>query len=126
PNVRIFPAAYLFAKHALLRAERDETAMHIARIGGQMLLCIVKNRKLLLLNHFEVQNDEDVLYHTSNAALRLSIDFENAQLSLYEIPQTDNLTALLKGYNHHVAHAFTDEGKKVKASFPAHLHVLCA
>lgn len=126
PNVRIFPTAYLFVKHALLRAEREESTLHIGRIGHQMLLCVVKNKKLLLLNHFEVQSDEDVLYHASNAAMRLAIDFENAQLSLYEIAQTDSLATLLKGYNKHMKHAFTDEGKKVRASFPAHLHILCA
>lgn len=126
PNVRIFPTAYLFVKHALLRVEREESVLHISLIGHQMLLCVVKNKKLLLLNHFEVQSDEDVLYHSSNAAMRLGIDFENAQLSLYVTPQADTLSSLLKGYNKHVKHVFTDEGKKVRASFPAHLHILCA
>ncbi len=126
PNARIFPTAYLFVKHALLMAERDETTFHIARVGSSMLLAVVKNKKLLLLNHFGVENEEDVLYHASNTAIRLNVDFENIRIALYEMPQAETLVALLKSYNSQVKLAFGDEGKKVRASFPAHLHVLCA
>ncbi len=126
PNVRIFPTAYLFVKHALLIAEREETVFHLSHAGESMLLAVVKNKKLLLLNHFEAGNDEDVLYHASNAALRLNIDFENTGIMLYEMPQTASLLSLLKTYNSQVTTAFPEEGKKIKASFPAHLHVLCA
>lgn len=126
PNVRIFPTAYLFVKHALLLAERDETTFHISRIGKAMLLSVVKNKKLLLLNHFDAENEEDVLYHASNTALRLNIDFENVHIALYEMPRADVLNTLLKSYNPRVEVAFNDVNKKLRTSFPAHLHVLCA
>lgn len=126
PNVRIFPTAYLFIKNALARAERDETTLHLSRTSNHSLLAVVKNKKLLLLNHFDVQNEEDILYHASNAAMRLNIDFEHAGIELYEMPISDTLFPLLKKYNQHVSYAFNDLNKKVKASFPAHLHILCA
>lgn len=126
PNVRIFPLAYLFVKHALLRSERHELAMHISKIGSHMLLAVVKNKKLILINHFDVKNEEDVLYHASNISLRLGIDFERVELSLYEMPHTPPLLTLLKKYNQTTACAFRNDTKKVKASFPAYLHVLCA
>lgn len=126
PNARIFPTAYLFLKHALLVAERDETVFHISRSGSTMLLAVVKNKKLLLLNHFDVENDEDVLYHASNAALRLNIDFEHTGIALYQMPTMESISTLIKTYNSQIENVFDDENKKVKASFPAHLHVLCA
>lgn len=126
PNVRIFPTAYLLIKHALLMAEKGESALHIVQLRHALLLAVIKDRKLMLINQFDASNDEDVLYHSSNAAMRLGIDFEHAHLHLYQFPANDTLEPLLKVYNNHLTHALADYKGKVKASFPAHLHILCA
>lgn len=126
PNVRIFPTAALFVKYALLSAEKDEAVLYIAHSGNTMLLSALKDKKLLLLNSFEIQNEEDVLYHASNAAMRLNLDFENIKIQLCSLSQSEALISLLKRYNKHTEYALRDEAAKVRAGFPAQLHVLCA
>jgi hypothetical protein len=126
PNVRIFPTAYLLIKHALLSAEKNEAELHLVHLRQAVLLAVIKDRKLMLINQFDASNDEDALYHASNAAMRLGIDFENAHLHLYQFPNNETLEPLLKVYNAHLEHAFADYKGKINASFPAHLHILCA
>lgn len=126
PNVRILPAAYLLIKHALLVAEKNESELHLVQLHQALLLAVIKDRKLMLINQFDAGNDEDALYHASNAALRLGIDFENAHLHVYQFPANETLVPLLKMYNRHVMRAFDDYKGKIKAAFPAHLHILCA
>ncbi len=125
PNVRIFPTAYLWVKYALLSAEKDDTHFHIAHLGKEMLLTIVKNKKLMLLNRFEAQSAEDLLYYASHAALRLNMDFEKVDLRLYTWPLQEETAALLGNYNTRLTRAFMAEETSASMPFPIHLHMLC-
>ena len=127
PNARIFPSAALFAKYAYAQSDRTEKEFHIYHTPGFMLLAVMQGKKLLLLNHYPVHTDEDILYYTSNAALRLDLDMENTRVRLYEMPLREYLENLFSHYSTNVKHVFkSDAGEKHQASFISHLHILCA
>ena len=128
PNARIFPSAYLFAKYAWSQGERNIYSMYLYRIHGFLLLAVMEGKKLLLLNHYSVQNDEDILYHASNAAMRLNMDFENLMVMCFDHDDEKHSISLLRQYNHTASCGdFGVEAKPgIKPSFITHLHILCA
>jgi hypothetical protein len=72
----------------------------------------------------EAKTPEDVLYHVSNAAMRLQIDLENCRVELMEASADDSLSQLLKRYAGEVSQL-----KEVIASTDSaitQLHYLCA
>lgn len=99
PNARIFPSAYLLARYAYNQSAKENSALHILYHQPYLTLTIIKNKELLLLNNYQAQSAEDVLYYTANAAMQLGVDLENVQLKLYSPAADLHLIALLKDYN---------------------------
>ncbi len=127
PNGRFFPSAYLFLKHAKTIAERDGHSMMIYQDGSMMMLCVFHSRKLLLANAYPIQNEEDILYYASNAAMRLNFDFEHVYLRIYSHTKDLSGLNLLGQYNRHCDLVFGDQDlQSPEASFISHLHILCA
>lgn len=127
PNGRFFPSAYLFLKHACVVSAQKKETLIIAYTGSLMLLAIFRDGRPLLLNGYPVQNEEDVLYHASNAAMRLQVDFENVPLFIYSLSGDKALHNLMKHYNRNCTSMFEDEKSSGnEATFITHLHMLCA
>ncbi len=127
PNGRFFPAAYLFLKHACIVSAQESESLIISYAGSIMLLAIFKDGKPLLLNAYAVQNEEDVLYHASNAAMRLDVDFENVPLFIYSLSSDKALQNVLKHYNRQCTSMFeSDSSSGNEATFISYLHMLCA
>ena len=127
PNARFLPSSFLFLKHSAMIAERDGQSLMIYRDGNMMMLAAFKNRKLQLFNAYPIQNEEDILYYASNAAMRLNIDFEHVALHVYSHTKDNSLYGLLKHYNRSTFQVYPEAGStSQEASFISHLHVLCA
>lgn len=127
PNGRIFPSAFLFLKHAKGIAPKDADSVFIYDADSMMMLVIFKAGRLVLLNSYPAKNEEDVLYHASNAAMALNVDFENAFLNVYSFKDDLNLLNFLKQYNRNSRQLISEEGSNSgNTSFISHLHILCA
>jgi hypothetical protein len=125
PNARFYPISALAARHAQSFAGAGQDVMGIFVSSDHLVLTIFRNKKLHLLNTFHIAGDEDVLYHASNAALRLGIDFENAVVQLATTKRSESLANIFKHYNRHTTHLFLNESSD-HMSYLSMLHTLCA
>ena len=98
PNIRIFPSAWIIARYAWLQSPQSGASIFIWHSGVSMDMVVIKDRKLLLSRSDKVQSAEDVLYHTSNAAMRLGLDFENTPLFLYSLKDGSSTHQLMARY----------------------------
>jgi hypothetical protein len=125
PNARIYPLSALALRNAVSLAAEAEHVMGIYTTTSSLILTVFKSRKIQMMNVFPIENDEDVLYHTSNAAMRLNIDFENAALMVATYSRSENLLNLIRHYNRSARHLFVNESSE-HISFISHLHSVCA
>jgi hypothetical protein len=125
PNARFFPLAALALRHAQSFAGSGPDVLGIYACAHQLSLIVFRNRKVHLINHFHVEGDEDILYHATNAAMRLGIDFENAHIHVASTSGSESLCNLLKHYNRRTTRMFTGETSD-QISYLSILHSLCA
>lgn len=98
PNVRIFPASWMLARYGWMNASALGASIFIWQTDSKMDMVVLQDRKLLLLRSDHVQSPEDMLYHTSNAALRLGIDLENTAISVFSLSGGKEAEQLFSGY----------------------------
>lgn len=124
PNARILPLSALLTRVAAARNQMADSDFLVAFSSASVTIAAVKNKALVLLSTHEARTEEDVLYHLSNAAMRLEIDLDNCSLQLLDMSGHEDLFHLLQRYSKEVkmlaAHA-TSEGCSA-----TQLHYLCA
>lgn len=125
PNARLYPLSALALRHSVSLAAEGDHVLGLYVTASSLILTVFKSRKVQLMNVFPVENDEDVLYHASNAAMRLNIDFENAALMVATFSRSENLLNLLRHYNRNPKHLFVNESSD-QISYISYLHSLCA
>lgn len=124
PNARVIPQAALIARLATSQAQLGEAGFMVSVSPGNSTLAGFKNKAVALLVTQEARTAEDILYHLSNAALRLQIDLENCRVYIMETkPGTDN-QALLRRYVKEVSSVTSPAGMQSPAI--TQLHFLCA
>jgi Protein of unknown function (DUF3822) len=125
PNAKFLPSAFLYLKYSKAISSASTDTINVFHSPSSVVLCVFREHKLSLLNAYKANNEEDVLYHTSNSAMRLGIDFENAMLNVFEFNKGESLVNLMKHYNKRVRHLFPTSAED-KNSFYSNLLVLCA
>lgn len=124
PNARVIPMVALLTRLAAARLHQGYSLFLIAVSSGSASILAVQNKSIVLMATHEAKTPEDVLYHVSNAAMRLQIDLENCRVELMEASADDSLSQLLKRYAGEVSQL-----KEVIASTDSaitQLHYLCA
>lgn len=125
PNARFYPQAALALRHAQSFTGAGADVLGIYACANHLSLIIFRNRKVHLMNHFYIEGDEDILYHATNAAMRLGIDFENAYVYVAANSGSESLCNLLKHYNRKTSLIFPGETSD-QISYLSILHSLCA
>lgn len=125
PNARLMPSAYLFARHTRIVAPKDRDFIGVYLSHTFMILAVYNKKNIILLNHFNAQNEEDVLYHCSNISMRLNLDFENVEMLIYDNSERQRNESVLNTYNRTCKQAFSDRRESWSLSFISLLHVIC-
>jgi hypothetical protein len=123
PNARILPSAAVLARYAAIAATGDGASCVCWVTERQLTMVCLRQRKLHLLASNEVSSEEDVMYHFSNAAMRLGFDLEHLSLDLLIGRGMTELTELLSKY---VRQVNTLEAADEIGSYMPQIHVLCA
>ena len=124
PNARVMPLGALLTRLAIIKAQSDDVGFILAVSSGMVTMAGWKNKNLVLLATHDARTPEDVLYHTSNAALRLQIDMETCHAELLQTIPDDEMGKLLGRY----LKVCAPLSLPVIADAPAitQLHYLCA
>jgi hypothetical protein len=124
PNARIVPLSALIIRAAIGGKQTGPSDFVLVHSSSSVTIAAIKNRSLVLLSTHEARAEEDVLYHLSNAAMRLQIDLDNCSLQLLNMSETPDLLTLLQRYTKHASkldiHSNSDHGASTQ------LHYLCA
>lgn len=94
PNARFYPSVGFFLKDTV----KEKNDFHVLVQDGYMLVVVFHDGEIKLTNHFGVQNEDDVLYHISNTAMRLDIHLASSKVKLYGTSANSNLQSLLEDY----------------------------
>jgi len=124
PNARVIPLVALLTRLAAVRLHESNPVFLLAVSSGSVSIITVRNKAIVLMASHEAKTPEDVLYHVSNAAMRLQIDLENCRLELMEASMDDSLRQLLKRYAGEVVPF--KEVLTATSSAITQLHYLCA
>lgn len=124
PNARLVPLSALLVRMASSRAQQGEMRCVVAFTSGFVTIAGLKNKSLLLLATHEARTPEDVLYHVSNAAMRLQLDMENCRIDLLDTTSVDETRALLSRYLRDAQPLAISDGMHAPAI--TQLHYLCA
>lgn len=124
PNARVLPLSALLTKLAVAKVQQSGEEFLLAYSSGTVTIAAVKGKNLLLLATHEARTPEDVLYHLSNAAMRLQIDLENCSLELLEITAGNELAELLARYVHEVK--LLTANSSMEGPAITQIHYLCA
>jgi len=124
PNARVLPLSALLTRVVAPKGQSSSADFLVAYSSASVTITAVKNKALLLLVTHEARTEEDVLYHLSNAAMRLQIDLDNCSLQLLDMSGRDELLALLQRYTKHAValSAVNTNG----GCLATQLHYLCA
>jgi hypothetical protein len=124
PNARIMPLGALLVRLAFSKSRNSETSLLAAiSSASATFVCLKKNALVLLATH-EARSAEDVLYHLSNAAMRLQIDLAAATVEVLNADSGNEGIQLMKQY---VREVNVLEVNPQMSSFPVtQLHYLCA
>jgi hypothetical protein len=128
PNLRIFPSAWVFGKYAAQNSDKNNSHIHLYVNGNYLLLAAYKSQRLMMLNRFEVNSSEDLLYYTANAAIRLDIDLENCYIRLFDYRTGAQNVELLKNYCKNAEFKVSPKvnHKSENSSVITQLHLICA
>lgn len=119
PNARFYNSTSFFIKEAI-RNSNSKMKFHVLVQSGFMLLIACNGSDVKLTNHFGVQGQDDVLYHIANAALRLEVDMDAAEIMLYGKSANSSLEELLNAYVGSVN--YWDRLPKMQLDNEVHLH----
>lgn len=124
PNARIMPVAALLARYMRSIAPRQGQAIGLWVNENNMTLCCLNDRNLTLLMSNAVTAEEDVLYHLSNAAMRLELDLEHTNL---ELIHGNGFRALKSTLDKYIRKVNTPAVDKIvnEGSFMPQMHILC-
>jgi hypothetical protein len=124
PNARLIPLSALLTKVAAMKFQQQQECILVAVSSEAVTFACVRNKSLLLLSTQNSKTPEDVLYHLSNAAMRLEIDLGNCTVELLSHRTDDELSILLKRYIKEVLPIHQLD--KANCSMFTQLHYLCA
>jgi len=124
PNARVQPQSALIVRLALALAHSGENTFLIATSSDFVTIAGVKNKNLMLLATQAARTPEDVLYHLSNAAMRLQIDLENCRVQLMEAIENSEILELLRRYVKEIQPI--EAPAKIESPAITQLHYLCA
>lgn len=125
PNARLFPSSALLLRYARMHAPRGGSAFYAWVNRRSLTIACMKDKAPVLLASNPISNEEDVLYHLSNAAMQLQVDLEHVHLEMIVSAPGFELQQLLSKYVVNVqtlpSTSLCEEG-----SFIAQLHSICA
>jgi hypothetical protein len=124
PNARILPQPVLLVRLVQSYTQSGDAGFLVAVSSGNATIAGFKNRALALLVTQPARTSEDILYHLSNAALRLQIDPENCRVFLLEAITDNENQSLLGRYVKMVSSISSPAG--IEAPAVTQLHYLCA
>jgi hypothetical protein len=124
PNARVQPQSALLVRLALAKAQTGESSFLVATSSDYVTIAGVKNKVLMLLASHEARTPEDILYHLSNAALRLQIDMEHCRIQLLEAVENGEVLELLKRYVKEIRRV--EAPASIESPAITQLHYLCA
>ena len=124
PNARIMPLSAFITKAAAAKFQHQIQYIIAAVTPEHVTLACIRNKMLLLLCTQDAKTSDDVLYHLSNAAMRLEIDLENCAVELVASAGREELTTLLRHYVKEVKLVHRTEHTNCSAY--TQLHYLCA
>ncbi|MFM7727568.1 MAG: DUF3822 family protein [Flavobacteriales bacterium] len=124
PNARVIPQAVLLVRLSTSFAQSGEAGFVVAVSSGQATIAGYKKKSLAVLVTQEARTTEDILYHLSNAALRLQMDPENSCVHLLEAQSNSEHASLLRRYVKEVVNLSAPAG--IQAPAITQLHFLCA
>jgi hypothetical protein len=124
PNARLMPLSALLTKVAAMKFQQQQECILVAVSSEAVTFACVRNKSLLLLSTQNSKTPEDVLYHLSNAAMRLEIDLGNCTVEILSHRTDDELSILLKRYIKEVLPIHQLD--KANCSMFTQLHYLCA
>lgn len=131
PNARFHCSTGLFITECA-RLAKEGGQFFVLVQEGFMLVSAFYAGNMKLTNHFGIQGNDDVLYHISNAALRLNIHLESASVALFGSGANGELEELLGTYIGEVYRWSLPQGVKVNAEVTPHhyfsvlIHSTCA
>jgi uncharacterized protein YacL (UPF0231 family) len=118
------PLSAFITKAASAKFQHQLQCIIAAVTPEHVTLACIRNKMLLLLSTQDAKTSDDVLYHLSNAAMRLEMDLENCAVELIASAGREDLITLLRRYVKEVKLVHRTE----VANFSAYtqLHYLCA
>jgi len=123
PNARIMPLSALLTKVAATKFQQLQECFVVAVASNSVTLACVRNKSLLLLVTQNAKTAEDVLYHISNAAMRLEIDLGNCSVEFLSHDAVDELSTVLNRYIKEVKPIIRFDNSNCSAF--TQLHYLC-
>jgi hypothetical protein len=124
PNARVIPQAALMVRLSTSYAQTGEAGFVVAISSVNATIAGYKNKSLAVLVTQEARTPEDILYHLSNAALRLQIDPENCRVHILDANAATDHESLLRRYVKEVN--VISEPAGIQAPAITQLHFLCA
>jgi flagellar biosynthesis component FlhA len=124
PNARLMPLSAFITKAAAAKFQHQLQCIIAAVTPEHVTLACIRNKMLLLLSTQDAKTSDDVLYHLSNAAMRLEMDLENCAVELVASAGREELTTLLRRYVKDVRLLHRTE--VTNCSVFNQLHYLCA
>jgi hypothetical protein len=124
PNARLMPLSAFITKAAASKFQHQLQCIIAAVTPEHVTLACIRNKTLLLLSTQEAKTSDDVLYHLSNAAMRLELDLENCAVELVASAGRDELITLLRRYVKEVK--IVQRTEVTNCSAYTQLHYLCA
>jgi hypothetical protein len=124
PNARLMPLSALITKSAVAKFNQQQQCLIAAVTSEHVTIACTRNKMLLLLSTQDAKTPEDVLYHLSNAAMRLELDLENCAVDVIAENRGEETAALLSHYVKNIKLVQRLENSTCSAF--TQLHYLCA
>ncbi|MCC6601226.1 MAG: DUF3822 family protein [Crocinitomicaceae bacterium] len=131
PGARFFPVASPLLRYCSPPRDKNNHSFFLYAQSGLLVLIAHRKGVFQLCNPFDVQGNEDILYHLANASIRLGMDLSEAVIILSGNLVSEDLEKLIGTYSRHVSiwegpAAFSWKKEEVAAQFfPSLLHLLC-
>jgi hypothetical protein len=98
PNARLMPLSALITKAAAAKFQQQQQSIIAAVSPNHVTLACIRNKMLLLLSTQDAKTPDDILYHLSNAAMRLEVDLENCAVDVIASQGSEEAIMLLRRY----------------------------
>jgi hypothetical protein len=124
PNAKLMPLSALITKSAVAKFHQQQQCVIAAVTPHHVTMACTRNKMLLLLSTQDAKTSEDVLYHLSNAAMRLELDLENCEVDVVAENRGEETASLLRRYVKNIKLVHRLEHSTCSAF--TQLHYLCA